>query len=65
MFLYMFADFKIVTDQELNGSGLRVGQAGILFFHLDMIPSNGVKFKSIFFYAPPPKTASSSKIFSQ
>lgn len=59
MFLYMFTDFKIVTDQELNGSDLRVGQEEILFFHLDMVPSNGVKFKSIFFYAPPPKTASS------
>lgn len=54
MFLYMFTDFKIVTDQELNGSDLR---EEILFFHLDMVPSNGVKFKNIFFYAPPPKTA--------
>ena len=42
---------KIVTDQEVNDSGLRVGQEAILFFHLDMVPSNGVKFKSVFFDA--------------
>lgn len=47
----MFTDFKIVTDQEVNDSGLRVGQEAILFLHLDMVPSNGVKFKSIFFDA--------------
>lgn len=51
MFLYMFTDFKIVTDQEVNDSGLRVGQEAILFFHLDMVPSNGVKFTSVFFDA--------------